>query len=98
MKMKYLTLLNVQLDTNAAGKSWGVPMKGDILMIFDINKTNVFFMVHSIKHTVEGTRYAVTEVSKLAAYSRQTNMGYQCFTVSYVNETLGQIKFYKLES
>lgn len=95
MKRKHLTLLNLHLDTNAAGKSNGVPMKGDILMTFDINKTNEYFMINSIKHIPEGTQYSVVEISKLALNNRMANLGYQCFTVYYINEMLGEVTFNK---
>lgn len=87
--------MSLHLDTDAAGKSKGVPMKGDILMAFDINKTNEYFLVNSIKHIPEGTQYSVAEVSKLALNNRMTNLGYQCFTVYYTNEMLGQVTFDK---
>jgi hypothetical protein len=95
MKRIKLILMGLQLDTNAPGKSWGVPMSGDVIMTHDESKTNVYFTIHTIKNTPEGTQYSVTEISKLAAYNRQVNMGYQCFAVHYLNETLGQIAFKK---
>ena len=42
-------LKDLKLPTDAPGKSWGVPMAGDVIMTHDESKTNVYFTIHTIK-------------------------------------------------
>jgi hypothetical protein len=85
MKVERFILNGLHLPTNAPGKSWGVPMRGDVMMVFDVNKKNQYYMVKTIKHVVEGTRYSLEPISTLAVESRKMN-GYCCYTVRIIED------------
>lgn len=96
MKIKRLILKDLKLPIDAPGKSWGVPMKGDIMMVFDLQRKNQYYVIKSIKHVPEGTRYSLEPTTTLAADSRIRN-GYCCYTVSIIEEMgYPNVEFFKL--
>jgi hypothetical protein len=97
MKRIRLILEDFKLPTDAPGKSWGVPMIGDTFMLHDPTQSNIYFTVKTIKHVPGGTRYSVEENSKMAAFNRQTNRGYQEFIALYINKSKGLIAFKEVD-
>lgn len=97
MKVERFILKDLHLPTNAPGKSWGVPMRGDVMMVFDINKKNRYYTVKTITHVPEGTRYSLVPISTLTAESRQLS-GYCCFTIRIIEDDIYPfVEFFKLE-
>jgi hypothetical protein len=97
MKVERFILKDLWLPTNAPGKSWGVPTRGDVMMVFDLKKKNQYFRVKTIKHVVEGTRYSLEPITTLAAESRKMN-GFCCFTVRIVEDAgYPLVEFFRME-
>lgn len=97
MKRTRMILKDLHLPTYAPGKSWGVPMRGDVMMVFDINKKNQYYIVKTIKHIPEGTRYSLEAISTLAVESRMMN-GYCCYTVRIIEDAgYPIVEFFRME-
>ncbi len=97
MKVERFVLKDLHLPTNAPGKSWGVPMRGDVMMVFNIKKKNRYFIVKTIKHVPEGTRYSLEPISTLAVALRMMN-GYCCYTVRIIEDAgYPLVEFFKME-
>lgn len=84
-KIERLILRNLKLPEDAPGKSWGVPMKGDVLVLIDMNENNEFFSIRTIRNVKEGTRYSLELITKEAAEDKLLN-GHCCFSVQPIEE------------
>lgn len=97
MKVERFILKGLHLPTNAPGKSWGVPVKGDVIMVYNIKKKNQYYIVKTIKQVQQDTRYSLEPISALAAESRQIN-GFSCYTVRIIKDAgYPCIEFFKME-
>lgn len=73
------------LAENAPGKSWGVPMIGDILEVVDDSGTTSYNKVCTIEHINEGTKYSTEPISKHAVRIRR-GLNYQIFFVKVIGQ------------
>ena len=97
MAKRKVTLIDMHLPEQAPGKSWGVPMLGDLFRMEGEEQGAAYFKITSIKDSEEGTLYTIEELSEQNAQSRISKLHYQCFTAEYTDASLGHIRFLGLK-